>query len=120
MAAVTAVSESVLRPGAFCRHLLNALAASEGRRRRRKRDTTPDAIGMSLKRQLMDKAATDDPDPAAFEVWLIRQVLEAPASGPVQAMCAEILEEYRVAALDPAFQTWLATGAYSEDAEGGT
>src|SRR2546422_5226163 len=38
------------RPGEICRELLAALDASEGRRRRRKRDTTPDAIGLTIKR----------------------------------------------------------------------
>ena len=109
--------QALLRPGAFCQYLIDALAASEGRRRRRKRDTTPDGIGMALKRGLLERAASDDPDPAAFEEWLLQRVLEAPAGGPVGAMCAEIFEEYRVAALDPAFSAWLASGAYSADAD---
>src|SRR5437588_10388713 len=112
MEAVTA-----LRPGDFCRQLLNAMAASEGRRRRRKRDTTPDALGMELKRDLMARAAEADPDANQFEAWLLEQVLAAPAGGPVRAMCAEILDEYRVARLDPGFGRWLASGAYSEDSE---
>src|SRR5207302_36205 len=37
------------RPALVCGALFTALDASEGRRRRRKRDTTPDAIGMLLK-----------------------------------------------------------------------
>jgi len=36
-----------LRPAVVCGQLLAALAASDGRRRRRKRDTTPDAIGLA-------------------------------------------------------------------------
>ena len=55
-----------LRPAAFCGALLSALDASDGRRRRRKRDTTPDAIGMSLKRSLLDEAIAADPDPDGF------------------------------------------------------
>ena len=39
-----------MRPAEVCSQLLRALDASEGRRRRRKRDTTPDAIGLELKR----------------------------------------------------------------------
>src|SRR6266542_5700540 len=106
-----------LRPGHFCRLLLNAMAASEGRRRRRKRDTTPDALGMELKRELMARAAEEDPAPEGFEAWLTQQALEVPAGGPVYAMCAEILDEYRVARLDPGFERWLAAGALSEDAD---
>ena len=59
------------RPALVCDALLAALDASEGRRRRRKRDTTPDAIGMSLKRRLLAEAREADPDPDAFEAWLL-------------------------------------------------
>ena len=76
---------SVLRPGAFCQQLIRALDAAEGRRRRRKRDQTPDAIGLALKRELMEAAIVADPDPADFEGWLLTQALDAPASGPVLA-----------------------------------
>ena len=122
-----------LRPGHFCQLLLNAMAASEGRRRKRKRDTTPDALGMALKRELMARAAEADPAPEAFEEWLLEQAIAAPAgadfgpdgpdgsqasaAGPVYAMCAEILDEYRAARLDPGFEQWLASGAFSEDAD---
>jgi hypothetical protein len=106
-----------LRPGEFCRQLLDALRASEGRRRKRKRDTTPDAMGMELKRDLMRCAWEDDPEPDAFEGWLLEQVLAAPAGGPVRAMCAELLDEYRVARLDAGFGEWLASGAQSDDAD---
>src|SRR5438132_12968000 len=44
------------RPAVVCRELLAALDASEGRRRRRKRDTTPDAIGLTIKRDLLERA----------------------------------------------------------------
>jgi hypothetical protein len=108
-----------LRPGDFGRWIVQALAASEGRRRRRKRDTTPDAIGMALKQELLRRVAEEDPAPAAFEAWLLAQVLAAPASGPVAAMCAEILDEYRLACLDPDFRRWLAAGAPSADAAEG-
>ena len=106
-----------LRPGEFSRLLLKALDASEGRRRRRKRNTTPDAIGLELKRELLQRATTEDPAPEAFEGWLLAQALAAPASGPVRALCAEILDEYRVAQHDPHFSQWLVAGAPSADAE---
>src|SRR5690606_22702639 len=48
------VSTPPARPADFCRGLLAALDASEGRRRRRKRDTTPDAIGLAIKRELLE------------------------------------------------------------------
>jgi hypothetical protein len=104
------------RPGEFCRHLLNALDASEGRSKRRKRDQTPDTIGLGLKRALLERATEADPDPEAFEAWLIEQVLAEPASGGLRAMCGEVLDDYRFAAADPTFRQWLADGAPSADA----
>jgi len=105
-----------LRPAAFCRGLLAALDGAEGRRRRRKRDTTPDAIGLGIKRTLLEAAVRDDPDPAAFEGWLLERCLEAgDGSGGVHAMALAIWEEWRLAAASPAFLEWLARGAPSDD-----
>jgi len=107
-----------LRPARFCDALLAALDASEGRRRRRKRDTTPDAIGMALKRALLDAAIADDPDPDAFEGWLLDCCLRGPdetAAGALRAMARDILAEWRLAAASPAFRDWLEAGAPSED-----
>jgi hypothetical protein len=108
---------AALRPGEFCRLMLRTIEASEGRRRRRKRNTTPDAIGLDIKRDLLQRAADDDPAPEAFEAWLLQQAITAPASGPVRALCGEILVEYQVAQQDPDFGRWLAEGAYSADAD---
>ena len=108
---------ALLRPGEFSRQYLNSLSASEGRRKRRKRDTTPDSLGMQLKRELLLAAMDDDPEPAAFEAWLLARTLNAPASGPLRAMCAEILADYHFASLDPGFGQWLAHGAPSADAD---
>lgn len=104
-----------LRPGAFCRQILGALAASDGRRRRRKRDTTPDAIGMGMKRALLDRAAREDPAPDEFEGWLLAACLEAGGDGGVRAMAIEILEEWRLCQASPAFRGWLDQGAPSDD-----
>jgi hypothetical protein len=106
---------SGLRPAAFCRQLLAATDASEGRRKRRKRDTTPDAIGLAIKRDLLTRAAEADPAPEQFEGWLLEQTFRAPASGPVRALSSEILTEYRFACADPTFRGWLADGAPSAD-----
>ena len=108
--------QSRISPGEFSRLLLQSLAASDGRRKRRKRNTTPDAIGLELKRELLERAAAADPAPEAFEAWLLQQAVSAPAGGPVRAMCAEIWDEYAVARLDPDFGRWIAQGAPSEDA----
>ncbi|HWN13982.1 MAG TPA: hypothetical protein VNU02_08980 [Candidatus Dormibacteraeota bacterium] len=106
------------RPGWFCGALLAALDASEGRRRRRKRDTTPDAIGMALKRELLEAATADDPDPDDFEAWLLDRCLrgaDPTARGARTAMARDILAEWRLAAASPAFRDWLEAGAPSED-----
>ena len=111
------IEQRVLRPSDFSRRLLRALDASEGRRKRRKRDTTPDSIGMSIKRDLLEQAVVDDPEPDAFEGWLLEQALAAPASGPVRALAGEIHAEFRLAAVDPDFDAWLAAGAPSADTD---
>jgi hypothetical protein len=109
---------TALRPGAVCGALLAALEASEGRRRRRKRDTTPDAIGLSLKRWLLAEARQSDPDPGAFEAWLLERCLsrsqDAP-TGALRAMARDIVEEWRLAMVSTDFHAWLTTGAPSDD-----
>ena len=106
-----------LRPAGACRALLAALDASEGRRGRRKRDTTPDAIGMSLKRQLLEQAVLSDPEPDAFEAWLLERCLssQTASTGALRAMAQEVLTEWRLTAASVQFWDWLAAGAPSED-----
>jgi hypothetical protein len=107
------------RPSAVCRELLATIEASEGRRKRRRRDTTPDVIGLAIKRDLLDRAVAADPDPEDFEAWLLEQCAAAgPAEGGMRAMALSIFEEWRLA-LDAgggSFRDWLAQGAPSDDA----
>ena len=104
------------RPAALCHALLDALDATEGRRRRRKRDTRPDAIGIGIKRTLLEGAVQDDPDPDAFEGWLLERCFEQGAGeGSWRAMALEIFDEWRMAATAPSFRTWLESGAPSDD-----
>lgn len=113
-----ATAHDALRPAHFSAELLGALEASEGRRKRRVRDTTPDAIGLRIKRELLDQIVHDDPDPAAFEEWLVSRCLDAGlADGPVRAMALSIWEEWRLAATSSEFLAWLARGAPSDDRE---
>lgn len=104
-----------LSPGVICGQLLAALEASEGRRRRRKRDTTPDAIGLDMRRDLLEAAVRDDPPAQAFEAWLLARCAAVEASGPVRATAAALLAEWRLALADGAFRSWLAQGAPSDD-----
>lgn len=109
-----------MRPAHFCRELLDALEASDGRRRRRKRDTTPDAIGLGIKRGLLEATIAEDPAPEAFEDWLLARCLAAaggPSVGAVRAMALEIFADWRLGQVLPAFQAWLDKGAPSEDSE---
>jgi hypothetical protein len=106
------------RPADFCRQLLAALDASEGRRKRRKRDTTPDAIGMTIKRDLLELATRENPEPEAFEHWLMEHCQVAGGtSGPMRAMAQEVLAEWRLAEASPSFREWLERGAPSDDAQ---
>jgi hypothetical protein len=108
-----------LRPAEVCRALLAALDASEGRRRRRKRDTTPDAIGLAIKRCLLEQAVREDPAPEIFEAWLLRLTPPAElqaAPGAVAAMARSVFEEWRMAHRLGAFREWLEQGAPSDDA----
>ncbi len=107
-----------LRPGEFSRLALATLAASEGRRKRRKRDTTPDAIGLGIKRGLLEEIARAEPGAEEFEGWLLERCLaEGPADGPIRAMALSIWDEWRLAGSAEEFRRWLAAGAPSDDRE---
>jgi hypothetical protein len=109
-----------VRPGQLCGELLTALEASEGRRKRRARDTTPDSIGMRIKRDLLVEIVQADPDPSVFEAWLVERCLQAgDADGPVRAMALSIWDEWRLAVTTEDFRRWLSQGAPSDDRENG-
>jgi hypothetical protein len=100
--------------------LLAALEASEGRNRKRKRDQKPDTIGLSIKRSLLTQAVQDDPQPEAFEEWLLNypaQYATAESSGAVSAIARGVLEDWRLAHSMDAFRVWLERGAPSDDAK---
>jgi hypothetical protein len=106
------------RPAQVCAQLLAALDASEGRRRRRKRNTTPDSIGMAIKRTILEETVRDDPDPDAYEGWLLQRcVTQEGASGPTRAMALDVLSDWRLALSSTEFRSWLQRGAPSDDAK---
>lgn len=106
----------ILRPAEFCRDMLATIDASEGRRRRRKRNTTPDAIGLEMKRALLEDAITADPVPDQFESWLFQRCLAAGSgNGGLRAVALAVLEEWRFASQVDEFRDWLAAGAPSDD-----
>jgi hypothetical protein len=101
--------------------LLQAIDSSEGRRKRRKRNTTPDALGMEVKRDLLEAAVSDDPDPDDFEAWLFARVqASGNVTGATRAMALQIWDEWQFALASGGFRAWLAAGAPSEDSQPGT
>src|SRR4030095_13899087 len=84
------------RPAEVCKALLAALDAADGGRRKRKRDQTPDAIGLAIRRDLLKRAVDDEPDPETCEEWLLHCVLTcAPElSGAVSAMARAVFDEW--------------------------
>jgi hypothetical protein len=107
------------RPAEMCRALLAALEAAEGRRRRRKRDQTPDAFGLAIKRALLERVVQQDPAPDAFEAWLLDYPLTCPSpelTGPARAMARAVFDDWRLAIASPEFRRWLELGAPSDDA----
>lgn len=112
-----------LRPADVCRALLAALEASEGRRRKRKRDQTADAIGLSVKRTLLQRVVDENPPPEGFEAWLLAYPSTCEAAelaGPARAMARAVFEEWTLAHALGEFRRWLEQGAPSEDAADGS
>ena len=107
-----------MRPAQVCKALLAALQAPEGQWKRRKRDQTPDAIGLAVKRALLERAVKDDPEPQAFEAWLLKYsqtYVAAELAGPATAMARAVFDEWRLAHSLGEFKDWLDRGAPSED-----
>jgi hypothetical protein len=115
-------STQPIRPADVCKALLAALDASEGRRRKRKRDQTPDAFGLAVKRDLLQRVVEDDPLPEAFEEWLLNypHTCKSPdLAGPAFAMARAVFEEWRLVHSLGEFRLWLERGAPSDDAADG-
>ena len=112
------MNPSTIRPAAVCQALLAALDAAEGLRRNRKRDQTPDGIGLAIKRDLLQRVVSENPSAATFEEWLLHcgQPYAPELAGAVAAMARAIFEEWNLAHSLNEFNTWLAQGAPSADA----
>jgi hypothetical protein len=75
---------------------------------------------MEIKRELLEGALADDPEPEAFEAWLLARCLAAAPNvslGAARAMALDILAEWRLAEASPTFRSWLERGAPSDDCE---
>lgn len=113
-------TSNCVRPAHVCRALLAALKAAEGRRTQRKRDQTPDGIGLTAKRELLECAVREDPAPDAFEEWLVGYVQAQAGTQPcgtTSAMARAVFEEWRLAHSMREFASWLGGGAPSDDAQ---
>jgi hypothetical protein len=109
------------RPAVVCQQLLQATDVSEGRRKRRKRDTTPDSLGMEVKRELLEAVIADDPDPDVFEAWLFAHVqASGTLTGATRAMALQVWDEWQFALASAGFRAWLAAGAPNDDSRPGT
>jgi hypothetical protein len=105
-----------ITPADLCRGLLGALDASEGRRKRRVRDTTADSIGLAIQRDLLEGAVRDAPAAEDFERWLLERCLaEGASDGAHRALALGIWNDWLVASQADDVRDWLLAGARSED-----
>jgi hypothetical protein len=72
---------------------------------------------MAIKRAILEETVRCDPDPEAYEGWLLQRCLipDEP-SGPMRAMALEVLSDWRLAQTSHVFRSWLEQGAPSDDA----
>lgn len=106
----------MLTPAELCRGLLGALDASEGRRKRRARNTTADSIGLGIQRDLLEDIIRHDPPPDGFEAWLMHRCeAEGAADGAMRAMALSIWDQWQLAQRAPDVRAWIAAGAQSDD-----
>jgi hypothetical protein len=107
-----------LTPAQLCSGLLGALDASEGRRRRRSRNTTADSIGMEIQRSLLEGAVREAPDADDFERWLLeRCIAEGESDGATRAMALFIWQQWQFASESDVYREWIVKGAPSDDRE---
>lgn len=106
----------MLTPAELCRGLLGALDASEGRRRRRSRNTTADSIGMEIQRDILEAAVREAPDAADFEYWLLaRCMAEGESDGATRAMALLVWQQWLLASEADDYREWITRGAPSDD-----
>ncbi len=91
------------------------LASRDLRPRQRARDQQADSVGLDLKRQVLERVAALDPEPAELEAALVRLVEEsAKPSGPVRAVAASFHQEWQTACATPDWVEHLLTEALEE------
>jgi hypothetical protein len=106
-------------PAELCGGLLGALDASEGRRRRRSRNTTADSIGLDIQRAILEAAVREEPSAANFERWLLERCFaEGESDGAHRAMALSVWHEWQLASRSGSVSAWLSAGARSDDRDG--
>jgi hypothetical protein len=72
---------------------------------------------MAIKRTILEDTVRHDPDPDAYEGWLLERCLthDGP-SGSMRAMALEVLSDWHLAETSVVFRSWLEQGAPSDDA----
>jgi hypothetical protein len=105
-----------LTPVELCRGLLGALDASEGRRRRRARNTTADSIGMEIQRALLEGVVQEAPDAADFERWLLERCMaEGESDGATRAMALFFWLLWLLVSVAVGFRFCIIRGGRSDD-----
>jgi hypothetical protein len=105
-------AEELLRPRDLA---LLLLASGDLLPRERARDQQADLAGLRLKRQILDRLAALDPEPAELEAVLVRIVEEMdPPPGPARAIAVSVLEDWRAAAATPEWVAHLLADAMRE------
>src|SRR5262249_21750470 len=88
-----------LRPRDFA---LLQLASGDALPRQRARDQQADRAGLQLKRQVLERLAAFDPEPAELEATLARIVEEiGQPTGPTRALAVLIRDEWQAACAAP-------------------
>jgi hypothetical protein len=73
---------------------------------------------MAIKRTILEETVRQDPEPDAYEEWLLARCLESDEpSGPTRAMALDVLSDWRMAQHSTEFRNWLERGAPSDDRE---
>jgi hypothetical protein len=76
---------------------------------------------MEVRRELLEAAVADDPDPDEFEAWLFTRVHASVGSaGATRAMAMQVWDEWQFALASGGFREWLAAGAPSDDIRQGS
>jgi hypothetical protein len=94
------------------------LASADLLPRQRARDQQADMAGLSLKRRLLDRLASLDPEPDELDATLARIVEEfGPPTGPTRALALAFREEWQAAEQQPEWINHLLDDALKQSGE---